>query len=487
MDNKAIRNKAFTGTVWKFLERLIAQGVSLVVSIIIARCLSPDEYSIVSIVIIFFAFADVFISGGFNTALIQKKEADIYDYSSVLIISVFISIICYMILFISSPFLAKMYNKPILVSVIRVMSLVLPVNALKSILCAYISSKLEFRKFFFATIGGTIISGVIGVYLAFTGYGAWALVIQQMANSIIDTIILFFSTKIKFVIFLSINRIKVLFTYGWKIFITNLLITLYSHITPIIIGIKFNAENLSFYTKGQSFPSLVSSTCTNTLSAVLFPVLAKCQDDKILLLQYTRKFINLSSFIIFPTMLGLFSIAENMVMLLLTEKWIEIVPYIRVFCIAYMFDVIHVGNCETIKAMGRSDVYLKMEIIKKTCYFIIIAFFVVYSKSPLVLSFSAILCTVVAILVNSIPNVILINYSLFYQIKDMALNLVSAIIMCIIVLLFGKIHINFVYKLLIQLFVGVSVYWFIAIITQNKNYRYILNIISEMIKRNKNE
>ena len=223
MDSKAIRNKAFTGTVWKFLERLIAQGVSLVVSIIIARCLSPDEYSIVSIVVIFFAFADVFISGGFNTALIQKKEADIYDYSSVLIISVFISIICYMILFISSPFLAKMYNKPILVSVIRVMSLVLPVNALKSILCAYISSKLEFRKFFFATIGGTIISGVIGVYLAFTGYGAWALVIQQMANSIIDTIILFFSTKIKFVIFLSINRIKELFTYGWKIFITNLL------------------------------------------------------------------------------------------------------------------------------------------------------------------------------------------------------------------------------------------------------------------------
>ena len=186
-------------------------------------------------------------------------------------------------------------------------------------------------------------------------------------------------------------------------------------------------------------------------------------------------------------MLGLFSIAENMVMLLLTEKWIEIVPYIRVFCLAYMFDVIHVGNCETIKAMGRSDVYLKMEIIKKTCYFIIIAFFVVYGKSPLVLSFSAILCTVVAILVNSIPNVILINYSLFSQIKDMALNLVSAIIMCIIVLLFGKIHINFVYKLLIQLFVGVSVYWFLAIITQNKNYRYILNIISEMIKRNKNE
>lgn len=483
MSENSIRDRALTGTIWKFLERMMAQGISLIVSIIIARILTPDEYSVVSIVVIFFAFADVFISGGFNTALMQKKDADIEDYSSVLILSLGISFALYALLFFVSPFIARLYNKPILISVFRIMSLVLPVNALKSILCAYISSKLEFRKFFIATSGGTIVSGIVGIYLAKNGYGPWALVAQQMTNSIIDTIILFFSTRIRFIFSFSFRKIKGLFSYGWKVFATSILITIYTYISPLVIGLKFSAESLSYYTKGQSFPSLISSTCTNTLSAVLFPVMAKYQDDKGKLLRYTRRFIGLSSFLIFPAMLGMFAVANNFVELILTEKWLPIVPFIRIFCVAYMFDVIHVGNCETIKAMGRSDIYLKMEIIKKTSYFIIIGIFVLFSDSPIIMSLSAILCAIVAIVVNSIPNVRLINYSISLQLHDMIQNLTSAVIMAICVILTDSIEVSCIYRLILQIIIGAFVYLLLAVVMRNSNLKYLIQIIKSKTTR----
>lgn len=483
MDNRAIRSKALMGSIWKFLERIIAQGISMVVSIVIARHLTPDEYSVVGIVVIFFAFADVFISGGFNTALVQKKNADMNDYSSVLILSITVSIICYAILFFSAPWIASIYKKPLLIQVIRVMSLILPVNAIKSILCAYISSKLQFRRFFFATIGGTIVSGVVGIYMAMNGFGPWALVAQQMTNSIIDTVILLLTTKIKLSFVLYFDRVKQLFKYGWKIFVTSLLIKFYAEINPMIVGIKYSTEQLSFYTKANSFPLLISSTCTNTLSAVLFPVLAKYQEDKEALLRYTRRFIRLSSFLIFPMMLGLYSVAENFISLLLTDKWLPAVPFIRVFCIAYMFDVIHVGNCETIKAMGRSDVYLKMEIIKKTCYFIIIAMFVFASSSPLVLSISTIACTFVAIIVNSIPNIKLLGYSLRMQIKDLLPNFISAVVMCIIVMLVNSVKCNTGLKFIIQFLVGFCSYVLIALATKNDSIMYLKELVSKRMKK----
>lgn len=484
MNNTLIRNRAFSGTIWKFLERIIAQGISLVVAMVIARNLTPDEYSVVGIVVIFFAFADVFISGGFNTALMQKKDTDIYDYSSVLIISLLLAFLCYGVLYLSAPWISTLYDKPILVPVIRVMSLILPVNAFKSILCAYISSRLEFRKFFFATIGGTILSGIVGIYLAVSGFGPWALVAQQMLNSIIDTVILWATTRIRFFAVFYIERIKTLFSYGWKIFATSIIITIYTQINPLIVGIKYSSASLSFYTKGQSLPSLVSTTCTNTLSAVLFPVLSKYQDDVVALLRYTRKFIKLSSYIIFPSMLGLFAVADNLICLLLTEKWLPAVPFVRVFCIAYMFDVIHVGNCETIKAMGRSDIYLKMEIIKKSCYFLIIGIFVYLTNSPIALSVSAIACTIVAIIVNSVPNIKLINYAISCQIMDMIPNLFMSVLMCLAVVSINVINCNLVLKLFLQIVTGTMFYFLLSIAMKNENYIYLAGIIKERIMKN---
>lgn len=486
MMDSNLKSKAITSIFWKFLERIGAQLVSLIVSIIIARILNPSDYSVVSLITIFFTFANVLISGGLNTALIQKKDTDATDYSTVLIISVIISLVIYTILFFIAPIVAKFYKIESITLIMRVMGLILPVTAVKSIWCAYISSTLQFKKFFFATLGGTIVSAIVGITLAIKGAGAWALVAQQMTNTIIDTIILILTTKIKIIFKISFRKLKVLFGYGWKILASSLIGVFYTSIIPLTIGIKYSDADLSFYTKGNSFPSLISSTTTNTLSAVLFPTLSKFQDDKEVLLRYTRLFIKLSSFIVFPMMLGFFAVSNNFVLIVLTEKWMEAVPYIKIFCVAYMFEMIHIGNCETIKAMGRSDIYLIIEIIKKIGYFITIALFLIFTNTPQQLAVAFCICTTIALIVNSIPNQKLLGYKLKYQIIDLLPNLITAIAMCICVILIGKLKINIYLSFVIQVFSGIIIYLALNFLIKNDSLMYLFNFIKERFKT-KNE
>lgn len=483
-DVSNIKSKALSSAIWKFLERIIAQVISLFVSIIIARILTPSDYGAVSVVTIFFAFANVIISGGLNSALIQKKDADKEDYSTVLLVSVFVSILIYVILFFAAPYIANLYDLKILTSIIRVMALSLPIYAVKSVVCAYISVSLQFKKFFFATIGGTIVSAIVGISMALAGFGAWALIAQQITNTFIDTVILLLTTKMPILFYVSFVRFKALFKYGWKVFVSSVLSVIYSEIIPLVIGVKFSAANLSFYTKGKSFPNLLSSTTTNTLSAVLFPVMSKFQDDKECLLRYTRRYIRIASYISFPIMLGFFAVSDNFIRVLLTEKWLPASFYIKVFCISVMFDMIHIGNCETIKAMGRSDIFLIMEIIKKSSYFIIIALFLFLGNSPQVLAVSTIFCTFVAIIVNSVPNRKLIGYSFKSQMVDLIPNLITAIIMCICVVAVGTIQINMYLSLTLQILVGVVVYILLSFISKNESFYYLLDTIKSFKHKN---
>ncbi|MBQ7617186.1 lipopolysaccharide biosynthesis protein [bacterium] len=485
-DNSITKKKAVSGIIWKFLERICAQGISLIVSIILARILIPKDYSVVSVITIFFAFANVIISGGLNAALIQKKDADRQDYSTVLFLSVFISIIIYFILFFTAPLIAKAYDQEILIPIIRVMSLVLPVNAIKSIYCAYISSTLQFKKFFFATLGGTLASGVVGITMALKGFGSWALVAQQMTNAVIDTIILIFVAKLRIVFSFSFPKLKVLFKYGWKVFLSSFINTAYIQSKPLFIGLRFSSIDLSYYTKGSSFPNLISETTTNTLSAVLFPTLSKVQDNKETLLNWTRRFIKTTSFICFPCMLGLFAVSDNFVFVLLTEKWMEASFYIKIFAITGMFSMIHIGNCETIKAMGRSDIYLRMEIIKKVSYFAILGIFMIFSNNPHVLAMSSFLTTAVALLVNSFPNRKLIDYKFKYQVLDVLINLLPAVAMCVCVYFLGYLPISAKWLILIiQVLAGVIIYFGICFLLKNENLLFLAKLIKEFFKNRK--
>ena len=485
MDSINLKKKAFSGFFWKFSERISAQLVSLIVSIILARILIPEDYSVVGIVAIFFAFCNIFISGGLNGALIQKKNADLEDYSTIFYVNMGLALVLYIVMFFSAPLIANLYDKEILIPVIRVMGLSFFVNGYKAILSAYTSSTLQFKKFFFATISGTCISAVVGIVMAIKGYGAWSLVAQQMTKSLIDTIVLFFSTKLRLLLVFSIEKFKSLFSYGWKMLVASFITVLYDEINPLIVGLKYSSADLSFYTKGKQYPGLINSTISNTLSSVLFPVMSKVQDDKNAVLNITRKYIKTSSYIIFPIMIGFFAVSENFVVSLLTEKWLKIVPYMQVFCISYMFDIIQIGNLQAIKAIGRSDITLKLELIKKSAYFLVVILFLFNTNSPEGLALSAIVCTCIATLINTYPNRKLIGYKYSLQLYDLLPNLFIAIIMGISVYMLNMLKMNTFLLLFIQILVGAILYVLLSIVTKNKNFMYILKVLSQLLRRKK--
>ena len=482
MKRNEINKSTISGIFWKLSERIIAQIVSLMVSVILARLLLPEDYSVVSIVSIFFTFANVFISGGFNSALIQKKEADILDYSSVLYISVFIAFIMYVVMFFAAPFISSIYMQPILIPIIRVMGITLIINAIKSVFSAYTSSHLQFKKFFYATFWGTIISAAVGIWMAYQEYGPWALVAQQMINSTIDTLILFLSTRVKFLLQISFQRIKILFRFGWKIFLTAIIGTIYDEVNPLIIGLKFSTSDLAFYEKGRSFPSVINSTICDTFSAVLFPVMSKLQDEKEALLNYTRRFIGIASFFIFPMMLGFLAVSDNFISVILTDKWMPAAIYIKIFCITYMFSIIQNGNLHVIKAIGRSDISLVLEVIKKSSYAIVIFIFVKFGNNPEMLAVATIVNTCIALIVNTYPNRKLIGYSYKLQALDIIPNLFSAAFMAIVVFLMNNLPLSKMAILIIQIVLGIAIYIVLNIVIKNENMKYFIYTLRDIIK-----
>ena len=473
MDNFNLKKSALLGAFWKFAERIGAQLVSLVVSVVLARLLTPDDYSVVGITTVFFSFCNVFITGGFNSALIRKKDADDTDYSSVFHISVWIAVVMYIVLFFAAPTIAKWYEKPILIPAFRVMGVTLVINAVKSVVCAYISNKLQFKKFFFATLGGTLISAVVGVWMALAGFGPWALIAQNMTNSLIDTLILFATTKLRILLVVSWKRLKELLSYGWKIFAASVITVIYDEANALIIGLKFTTVDLSFYTKGRSYPAMLNTAINGTLSAVLFPVMSKVQDDADTVLRYTRRFFRVASFLIFPIMVGFVAVSDNFVRLLLTEKWMPAVPYIKIFCISYMFNLIQQGNLQTIRAVGRSDIILKLEITKKTLYLLVIIGALILSNTPEALAATALINTLIAMIANSTPNKKLIGYGFKQQLWDILPNLVVSAAMGGAVCAIGRLNLPIGLSLLIQIIGGVVTYIAINVIIKNPDLAYM--------------
>ena len=331
--------------------------------------------------------------------------------------------------------------------------------------------------FFYATLGGTLTSAVVGILMALKGFGAWALVAQQLTNATIDTLILFCVTRLKLSFQIAAARLRTLWKYGSRIMVSSLLGVAVTQINPLFIGLKYTSADLSFYTKGRSIPETLSTSMTYTISSVLFPVLARYQDDKERLLQYTRLYMSVASFVVFPVMLGFCAVARNFVDIFLTEKWLPAVYYIQVVCISSMFDIVAAGNCETIKAMGRSDIFLKIEIAKKSGYMITLVLFLFLSNSPQILAISMLVCTVIQVVINSIPNVKLIGYKVRHQLADLLPNLVLSLIMCGSVIAMGYLPVTPIIGLVIQIATGVGIYVLLAFITRNRSMRHLIATI----------
>lgn len=474
-----IKSKVMTGLFWKFGERISAQLVTFIVSIVLARLLSPEDYGAIAMVTVFITFANVFVVNGFGNALIQKKEADNIDFSSVFYFNIVFSIILYCILFALAPYIADFYNMKILSMVLRVLGLRVIIAGINSVQQAYVSRHMLFKRFFWSTLFGTVLSGIVGIVMAYMGFGVWALVAQYLTNTSIDTIVLWFTVRWRPNFVFSFSRMKKMFSYGWKLLCSGILDTGYNQLRSLIIGKIYSSSELAYYDKGQQYPNLIVININTSISSVLFPAISQEQDNKSRVKDMTRRAIKTSSYIMWPLMIGLAVIAEPLISLMLTDKWLPCVPYLQIACFTYGFWPIHTANLEAMKALGRSDLFLKLEIIKKVIGILILIIAMRYGVMAIALS--SIMATIISSFINAYPNRDLLNYSYIEQLKDILPTIGLSIMMGIIVYTVKFFNVNNFFQIVIQIVLGGIIYLLGSKVFHFETYEYLINIAKSKI------
>ena len=467
--------KVFSNFIWRFAERCGAQLVTFIVSIVLARILTPSDYGTIALVTVFTTILQVFIDSGLSTALIQKKDADDLDFSSVFYFNFVICIILYLIMFVSAPFIADFYKDSSLVSIVRVISLTLIISGVKGVQQSYVSRHMLFKRFFFSTLGGTIFSAVLGIIMAYAGFRVWAIVFQQLSNNAIDTLILWITVKWRPIKKFSWSRLKNLLSFGWKMLASSLLDTVYNNLRNMIIGKLYTSADLAFYNQGDKFPKLIVTNINTSIDSVLLPTMSNEQDNHVRVKDMTRRAIKISTYIMAPLMIGLAFCAKPIVQIVLTDKWLPCVPYLQIFCISYLFWPIHTANLNAIKAMGRSDLFLKLEVIKKFIGMILLL--ITMNISVMAMAYSLLISGLISQVINSWPNRYLLKYSYIDQIKDILPNIVMALIMGGFVYFISYLNLPILVSLVVQISSGGIIYLMLSILTKNDSFIYLINIL----------
>lgn len=480
MEESFNRKSVFSGFVWRFAERCGAQGVSFVVSIVLARLLSPEDYGTIALITVFTSILNVFVDSGMGSALIQKKEADDCDFSSVFYFNVLMCSVLYMAMFFGAPIIAAFYGKQELTAIIRVLSLTLVISGLKNVQQAYVSRHMIFKRFFFATLGGTVAAAFVGIIMAYNGWGVWALIAQQLCNVTLDTVILWFTVKWRPKRLFSIERLKGLFSFGWKLLVSSVLDTFYRELRQLIIGKKYSSSDLAYYNQGQKFPNLVVTNINASIDSVLLPAMSNVQDDIVKIRKMTRRAIKISTYIMAPCMMGLAFIAPSLIKIILTDKWMQCVPFLRIFCINYMFYPIHTANLNAIRAMGRSDIFLKLEIEKKAVDMLLLLSSMWFGVTAI--AYSLLVSSVLSQIINSWPNKSLLHYGYLKQVKDILPGIVMAVVMGIIISFITLFHMPGLIQVSIQILVGILVYILLSKLFHVEAYEYLMGIVKEKIK-----
>ncbi len=473
--NSDLKNKTLSSLIWKFSERCGAQGVGLIVSIVLARLLSPDDYGLLALVTVFISIFNVFVDCGLGTALVQKKNADDLDFSTVFYCNIVFCSILYCLLYFTAPLIAGFYENLKLTAVIRVLGVTILLSGVRSIQNAYVSKNMIFKKFFFATIFGTIGAAVIGIVMAYNGFGVWALVAQQLFNSFIGTLTLWIAVKWRPKKLFSFKRFKDLFSFGWKLLASSLINSIYNDICQLIIGKVYTPSDLGYYNRGKQFPNLIIENVNTSIDGVLFPVLSKCQNNSDQVKDITRKAIRTSGYIMWPLMMGLAAVGELFIKLLLTEKWLPCLPYMYIFCFCCGTFPIQTASLNAIKAIGRTDLFLKTEIIKKT--FALTLIIIATNISVLAIGLAVIPITIFSAIVHIFLNRKLLGYSILEQIKDIAPSFLMAFFMAVIVYLTGFIKLPVIVTLIIQVLTGLIIYLSESLIFKVETFNYLLNTI----------
>lgn len=475
--------KIISGIGWAYGERILAQVISLVVAVILARLLDPAHYGVIAIVTVFINILDALVSGGFGNALVQKKDADDLDFNTICWFSIIVGLVLYIGLFFASPYIAEFYKMDELVWVTRVMSIRVVISAFNSVQHAYVQRKMEFRRFFFATLGGTLISAVVGIIMAYRGYGVWALVAQYMTNSIIDTIVLRFTIQWKPKFEYSYQRLKSMMNFGIKMMAATLVNTLQDNIRSLVVGKVFTAEDLAYYNQGKKYPATLMNNLVGSVQKVLFPAFAEHQEDRTKIKNQMRSAIRMSSFVLVPIIAGMIGIADTFVLLLLTDKWAPAIPYLRILSLIYLTRTMNSIFQSSLLAVGESGANMIHEIIGSVLSLTLICIGAFVTKSVPFIAWSY----VIVMIVGTGIFIYYVNksykYNLLEIMRDFLPYFFLSAAMGIIVFLLGKLNLNLMLLFIIQLVVGVASYIVLAYVFRIKELNTCVSLVKKFIRK----
>lgn len=461
--------------LWSTLERFSVQGVQFVFMLIMARLLMPSDYGIIAMLSIFLAIAQSLIDCGFSDALIRKIDRSTADCSTVFYFNILVSGLLYLILFVAAPWVADFYTTPLLCTVMRVVCLSIIINSFAVVQRALFVSDVDFKSQAKASLVAAFISGIVGVYLAFIGFGVWALVVQSLISAIINTLMLWLISSWRPHWIYSRESFHELFAFGSKMMVSGLINTIYNNIYPIIIGKIFSAEQLGYYSRAQQFADLPSSNITNILKRVTYPVMCKVQDDQALLLNTYRRLIRMSCFVVFPLMLGLSALAEPFIIVVLGEKWQSAAHLLQIICFAMMLYPVHSLNLNLLQTKGRSDIILKLEIIKKVLGVVLIACTAPFGLE--VMCYGMVFNSVLSLFINTYYTGKLLNFGIYAQMKEIVPSLLLSLIMSGGTYLVAISISNPLYSLFAGCVVAICIYSVIALLTCNNSMKDFKRVI----------
>ena len=484
MSNK--RNKKegiFAGIGWSYAERFIAQAISMIVSIILARLLLPEDYGIVAIVTVFITIGDALVNGGMGSALVHKKDPTELDFNTICWLSLGVSGIIYAILFFCAPLIANLYSTPLLVPVIRVMGIKFIFSAWSSVQNAYVQKRMIFKRFFWSSLIGVLVSAAVGITMAFLDFGVWALIAQYLTHAVVSTLVIYFTIDWRLKFQFSWASVKELWGFGSKVLGSTIVFTLRDNIRTLIVGKQFSKEALAFYNEGQKYPALLVNDVVNSIGKVIYPALVEKREDKAKLKSLLRRSVGLSAYILTPMLVGLFMVGESFVKVFLTDKWLPCVPFLQIMCIVFVTRSLSTIFQKALLSIGKSGLNLIHETTTSilTIVCLIIASFVF--KDVEIIAWSAVLVMVVGVVIYAIFVKRHIGYAYREMLVDYLPTIVISLVMAGATFLVGLCPLSEIVKFILQILAGVIVYVGLSILTKNKNFHFIVSKAKSMFKK----
>ncbi|MDE5882802.1 MAG: lipopolysaccharide biosynthesis protein [Muribaculaceae bacterium] len=476
-----LRKKALKGVFWSSIDKVCVKAVAFIVSIVIARILSPADYGIIGMILVFITIANIFINSGISQALVQRKNRTATDMATAFYFNVSVALICYIILFFTAPYIAEFYEVIILTPVLRILGLNIIVSSFATVQRANLLVLLDFRSLAIVNIVGVLVSSVIGIWMAYAGYGVWALVGQQMSSIVASTVMFWISGKWHPTARFSMHSFKILWSFGSKLLATGLVATTLREVYTVAIGKVYRSSELGFYTRAVQTSDMVAMTTNDVINAVTFPILSSLQDDRSKLIEVYRRMLGMTAFCIFPIMIGLAVVASPFISLLLTDKWLPTVPLLQWLCVARMFTPISSLNMNILNAIGRSDLFMKVDFAKIPL--IVLAMVITIPMGVEAIVIGNVVTTIISYFINAyLPGKIFnfgvkAQFKIFWKITlatiGMALCVWGSMLMCTSELL----------KLLIGILTGLTAYLIFTTILRVSELAEITQIVANRLSR----